>query len=58
MQVFNECLETLNLKENDIGDDGAKALAKALEPRQQPDGTWVSVCVLIYTSQNNVILVS
>ena len=25
---------------NEIGDEGAKALADALAPRQNPDGTW------------------
>ena len=28
--------------DNDIGAEGAKALASALEPRENPDGTWAS----------------
>ena len=27
--------------DNSIGDDGAEALGAALEPKQNPDGTWV-----------------
>ena len=40
VMMFAVSLKTLNLS---IDEEGAKALAKALEPRQQPDGTWVSV---------------
>ena len=44
-QVFNS-LKIINLSRNFIGSQGTKALAKALEPKQQPDGTWVSVFVV------------
>ena len=27
--------------DNNIGDEGAEALGAALEPKQNPDGTWV-----------------
>ena len=34
-------MNTLWLADNQIGDDGAKAIAAALEPRKNPDDSWV-----------------
>ena len=43
VQTFTASLNEVVLTGNDIGNEGAKALAAALEPKRQPDGTWVSV---------------
>ena len=41
----HECLTSYGLcffaADNDIGDEGAVAQGAALEPKQDPDGTWV-----------------
>ena len=41
------CAPAYTAADNDIGDEGAVALGAALEPKQNPDGTWVFNTALI-----------
>ena len=42
----NEALTALNLHRNVVGAEGAAALAEAMQPQRNPDGTWTQCATL------------
>jgi hypothetical protein len=51
----NETLRALGVGGNRAGDEGANALAKAVKPRRNPDGSWTATSLVKLDASENAI---
>jgi len=51
----NESLRALGVGGNRAGDEGANALAKAVKPRRNPDGSWTATSLVKLDASENAI---
>ena len=51
----NESLRLLGVGGNRAGDEGANALARAVKPRRNPDGTWTATSLVKLDASENAI---